>query len=115
MDYETVRYMVSKPPGATEFLLEAKWRDVTKPGDDATTWHVLEGPKSFRVTVTGRAACTFDHPLPPTEALKLAVLLAVRDAFLSGEEPGVDHPVTVTRDHLEEGERQAARLAALRP
>jgi hypothetical protein len=119
--YEWIAYNVRLALGAPEFRLEGSWRDITKRGDDATTWHVLEGDGiSFRVTVTGRTAETSDHPLPPREALKLAMLLAVRDeipSILRSDrklEPGRDYPVTVSREHLAEGEQQAARLAAER-
>lgn len=115
--YGLLSYSVSAALGAPEYRLEAKWRDITRWGEDATTWHVLEGSVSFRVTVTGRAASTSVHPLPPTEALKLAVLFAVRDESRSilrsnGKlDPGMDYPVTVTREHLSQGEEQATRLA----
>jgi hypothetical protein len=112
--YEPISYMVSPAHGVPEFLLEAKWRDMTTPGADATTWRVVEGTASFLVTVTGRTACTFEHPLSPTEALKLAMLLAVRDAIRSTArlEEWKDYAVTVTRDQLADGEAQAARIAA---
>lgn len=61
--------------------------------------------------VTGRTAGTQAHPLPTTEALKLAMLMAVVDELgrliAAGQPPGPDHPVTVTRENLAKGEQMA--------
>jgi hypothetical protein len=76
-----------------------------------------KGPKcSFKVQVTGRTAGTSVHPLPATEALKLAMLAAVRDELArllaAGKSPAEDHPVTVSERHLQEGERMASAPSA---
>lgn len=121
-DYEDVGYLLEiRRRGEPErtFLFDAEWLDITPPRANGTTWLVRQkagaGPAcSFRVTVTGRTAHTLEHPLPVSMALKLGMLMAIRDelshlsgAIQTGDVIVEDHPVTVTEAHLAEGVRKA--------
>ena len=101
------------------FLFDAEWMDITPARANGTTWLVRQkagaGPDcSFRVTVSGRTAHTLLHPMPASLALRLGMLMAIRDelshlsgAIQSGAVIVQDHPVTVTEAHLAEGVRKA--------
>jgi len=108
--YEPLRYSVRIGGGDGEFFQEGEWRDITAPGDDATTWRIRYGDFSFRVTITGRTANTGNHPIPATEALKVAMLLAVREEIqrLNGARPSEDHRVTVSKQNLSDGVMRAS-------
>ena len=121
-DYEDVGHVLEirrrGEPDRT-FLFDAEWLDITPPRANGTTWLVRQkagaGPAcSFRVTVTGRTAHTLEHPMPVSMALKLAMLMAIRDelrhlsgAIQTGDVIVEDHPVTVSDAHLAEGVRKA--------
>ena len=106
-------------------LFDAEWLDITPPRADGTTWLVRQkagaGPAcSFRVTVSSRTAHTLEHPMPVSMALKLGILMAIRDelSHLSGAiQTGTviveNHPVTVTEAHLAQGVRKAYGSAHL--
>ena len=101
------------------FLFDAEWMDITPHRADCTTWLVRQkagaGPAcSFRVTVKARTTHTFEHPMPVSMALKLGMLMAIREelshlsgAIQTGDVIVEDHPVTVTEAHLAEGVRKA--------
>jgi hypothetical protein len=121
-DYEHVghRLKIARSRGREHpFMFDAEWQDITPRGADRTTWRLRQkegaGPAcSFVVTVTGRTAQTFDHPMPVSLALKLAMLMAIRHelshlgpAIQTGAVIVEDHPVVVTEAHLAAGVRMA--------
>ncbi len=114
LEYQPLRYTVRLPGGSGEFVLDGEWRDITAAGEDKTTWSIRYacGACSFRVTLTGRTARTSEHPIPATEALKLAMVLAVRDEVIrltaAGRAFGQDHPVTVSERNVSDAVRMTS-------
>lgn len=121
-DYEDLGHQLEVRRGSDpekSFLFDAEWLDITRPRADGTTWLIRQkagaGPAcSFRVTVKGRTAHTVEHPMPVSMALKIGMLMAIRDelnhlsgAIQTGAVIVEDHSVTVTEAHLAEGVRKA--------
>jgi len=115
-NYQPLGYGVGIESRRGTFHLNLEFADVTRPGDDKTSWHLRQragyGPAcSFVGVLTGRTSQSGAHPLKQTEGLKLAYLVAVTDdvtqCLRAGVAPGHDRQVMIRAEHLTKGEQMA--------
>lgn len=105
-EYRAIGYSLSfgSPQKGAVLSLDGEWRDITEASEDGITWRIRQRagrgePVSFRVSVTGRTlAGVWGDGEPDAEALKCAMLMAIRDevALVLGRS-GIfeaDHPAS---------------------